>query len=171
MNTPIWLLDVDGVLNAFDESRPVLGDWDDWTGFTANAFPIRYSPTMTKRILALHESGAVEVQWLTTWGRLANEHLSEQFGFPEFKVAAEMPFRERNGWWKLEVVQSLFDQGHSIIWTDDDIPVSTSTLLWISSVADMRRDDDLLALAPRGAISQEDMKDIEKWLEARNAKP
>ncbi len=164
--TPIWLLDVDGVVNAFDETRPVLGDWDDWQTFTACGFPMRYSPAMTSRIRTLHETGQVEVRWLTTWGRKANTDL-KPFGLPEFEVAAEQPFHERLSWWKLPVAQELFAHGNAIIWTDDDIRYSSSATNWLREVSQSRRAGDLRAYAPQGAISQEDMADIEAWVVAR----
>jgi hypothetical protein len=159
---PIWLLDVDGVLNAFDESGPVVGDWGDWETFTAKGFPIRFSPRMTSRIREMHEAGTVEVRWLTTWGRWANTDLP-QFGFPEFQVAAEQPFRDRGGWWKLPVAQELFNQGHAVIWTDDDITFSSDAMDWLKQVANSDRACDLFAFAPQGAISQREMDDICIW--------
>ena len=165
-NKPIWLLDVDGVLNAFDDSGPVIGDWGDWETFTSNGFPIRYSPTMTAHIRGLHERGTVEVRWLTTWGRMANTHL-KQLGLPEFEVAAEAPFRERDGWWKLPVAQALFDQGHAVIWTDDDLAFSSDAMRWVKDVADSERSGDLYAYAPEGAISQRRMDDILMWVTNR----
>jgi hypothetical protein len=166
VSVPIWLMDVDGVLNAFDESVPVIGDWSDWEVFTARGFPMRYSPSMIKRIRALHDSGVVEVRWLTTWGRYANTDLT-QFGLPELKVQAEMPFRERHGWWKLPVVQQLFEKGRTIVWTDDDIVSDTKAMHWINEVATSSRHNDLYAYAPPGAITQEQMTHTEKWLEKR----
>lgn len=162
---PIWLLDVDGVLNAFDETRPVLGDWGDWQTFTSNGFPIRYSPAMTARIRALHNNELVEIRWLTTWGAMANTHL-KPLSLPQLVVAGEVPIVER-GWWKLPVAQELFAQGNSIIWTDDDIPYSSEAVDWLRDVEDSDRAGDMRAYAPQGAISQQDMDDIEKWLLAR----
>lgn len=164
---PIWLLDVDGVLNAYEEAAPILRDWDDWQEFIARGFPIRYSPAMIARILALHESGAVEVRWLTTWGHFANEDL-QPLGFPEFLVAAEMPFRDRLGWWKLPVAQDLFYQGRAVIWTDDEISNSPSTIEWMRQVADSQRANDLVMYSPPfGALSHRDIDDIEKWVADR----
>jgi len=163
---PIWLLDVDGVLNAFDETRPVLGDWDDWKTFTARGFLIRYSPAMVGRILALHDAGKVEVQWLTTWGHMANTELKE-LGFPEFTVAAEQPFRERDGWWKYPTAKRLFELGHAIVWTDDDIPYCSDAVRWLRDVKGSERSNDLRAYAPQGALSQQDMDDIESWVAGR----
>jgi len=163
----IWLLDVDGVLNAFDESRPVVGDWGDWATFTTRGLPVRYSPKMVGRILGLHEAGKVEIRWLTTWGRWANTDL-KQLGLPEFTVAAESPYREPDAsWWKLSAAQDLFAQGHMIIWTDDDIVFDTDAVQWLDEVANSERAGDLHAFAPQGAISQQEMDDIERWLDGR----
>lgn len=166
VSKPIWLLDMDGVLNAHGEGWPVLQEWNDWTLFTARGFPIRYSPTMVARIRALHETGRVEVRWLTTWGHWANTDLPE-LGFPEFEVAAEPPFRDHGGWWKFPVARDLFDQGHALIWTDDDLAFSSDALDWLGDVAFSERRGDLWACAPRGAISEREMDDIEAWVAAR----
>ena len=164
---PIWLLDVDGVINAFDETRPVLGEWGDWETFTARGFPIRHSPAMVERIRALHEAGRVEVRWLTTWGSYANTDL-EPLGLPAFEVAAEQPFRERLSWWKLPVAQDLFARGHQIIWTDDDLAFDSTAGAWLHEVADSRRARDLYAFAPQGAITPHELDGIEDWLVARS---
>lgn len=163
---PIWLMDFDGVLNVFDSGAPVLSDWPSWNDFIARGFRIQYSPAMVARILALHESGLVEIRWLSTWGRLANEDLT-QLGFPEFPVAGEMPYRGGHGWWKLPIAQELFDQGHALIWTDDDITGSKDATAWMRQIADSDRAADLRMYAPLGAISQVMMHDIEQWVAAR----
>lgn len=63
---PVWLLDVDGVLNA---SRPGWGeDPDQGDAFVDGAcYSLRWAPALTRRISALAVSGAVEVRWATTW--------------------------------------------------------------------------------------------------------
>src|SRR4051794_18921570 len=98
--TPVWLLDVDGVLNALpdwnaDEPAPDHA-WQDYEVVTASPrvhdqhkYRITYSPTLTKAIHDLHESGAVEVRWLTTWGRGANVELADKLGLQHFDVAGE----------------------------------------------------------------------------------
>lgn len=164
--TPIWLLDVDGVLNAFDDRGPVLGDWDDWEFFSARGFPMRYSPAMCSRIRALHETGQVEIRWLTTWGRHANTDLTPM-GFPQLKVAAEQPLRGKGGWWKFPPAKELFDAGHALIWTDDDLTSSQGAVSWLRHITTTDRANDVRAYAPQGAISQQDMGDIEAWLAAR----
>lgn len=63
---PVWLLDVDGVINA---SRPGWGAAPHHGTATAAgmSFRIRWAPALAKRIRALHESGRVEIRWCSTW--------------------------------------------------------------------------------------------------------
>lgn len=63
---PVWLLDVDGVLNA---ARP---GWDDvfnqGQAFVDGVgFSLRWAPALIGRISAIVTSGAVEMRWATTW--------------------------------------------------------------------------------------------------------
>jgi hypothetical protein len=66
MGVPVWLLDVDGVLNA---SRPA------WSGpprqATATAggqsYRLRWAPALLERLRQLHLDGHVELRWATTW--------------------------------------------------------------------------------------------------------
>src|SRR5262249_22069995 len=63
---PVWLLDVDGVINAGSPG---------WGGAprTGNAyssgmeFRIRWAPPLVARIRALHDRGAAEIRWCSTW--------------------------------------------------------------------------------------------------------
>jgi len=63
---PVWLLDVDGVLNA---RRP------GWDGAAAQGiarhgdrrFRLTWSPELVDQITALHNGGGVEIRWATTW--------------------------------------------------------------------------------------------------------
>jgi hypothetical protein len=63
---PVWLLDVDGVLNA---ARPGWGeDPDQGDAFVDGAcYSLRWAPALTRWIGALTLSGAVEIRWATTW--------------------------------------------------------------------------------------------------------
>lgn len=62
----MWLLDVDGVLNA---ARP---GWDEPPGqgqayVDGVAYLLRWSPALVRRIAAIHHGSGVEVRWATTW--------------------------------------------------------------------------------------------------------
>ena len=76
-NQPILLLDVDGVLNAPRRELP-----EGWQRGTFNGFLLSWDPTITARLRELHESGRVEIQWLTTWTTDADRLLAEPMGLP-----------------------------------------------------------------------------------------
>src|SRR5215207_6012331 len=74
---PVLLLDVDGVLNAVQPDLPA-----GWRRGTYNGFVLSWDPTVTARLRKLHESGRVELQWLTTWTENADRLLAEPMGLP-----------------------------------------------------------------------------------------
>src|SRR3954467_10311157 len=76
-DVPILLLDVDGVLNAARLDLP-----DGWQRGTFNGFVLSWDPTAPARLRELHESGRVEIQWLTTWTTNADRLLAEPMGLP-----------------------------------------------------------------------------------------
>lgn len=145
--TPIWLLDVDGVLNVVcHPSRPPR-TWSRWSSGTADAhgscFLITFAPDLIAAIRDLHEAGAVEVRWLTTWGEHANGGLRELLSLPAFPVAAEPAVA--SAWWKLPCAARVVEEGRPVIWTDDDLRFSATAARW---AADM----GVLAIAPRPSI-------------------
>jgi hypothetical protein len=99
---PLWLLDVDGVLNAV-ASQP--RGWAQWRHGEAVAdgvpWPIRYAPALMRAIRRLHEHRLVECRWLTTWGDAANDELRRLLDLPPFAVvpapAAPAPPRGPEG--------------------------------------------------------------------------
>lgn len=133
--TPVWFMDVDGVLNMFPTGTAPDGiKRGEASPFVAapyaenTMFPITWKPGIIQRILAMHNEGLVEVKWLTTWGRGANFGLHELLGFPVLEVIAdpeEQPYRSMgwHTWWKAEAVRRYLAE-HSprmIVWTDDDL--------------------------------------------------
>lgn len=158
---PVWLLDVDGVINAVGRIAPKPVDhpgetlWADWEETIAVAdgvpWPIRYSPSLIEAITTLHNSGAVEVRWLTTWGHHANGDLRTALGLPEFTVEATKEVAQklsrgvagshgeavasfpREIWWKFLAVQRFVadNPGRRFIWTDDDLYYEDDAVLWV----------------------------------------
>ena len=43
---------------------------------------LSWDPTVVARLRELHDSGRVELQWLTTWTSMADELLAEPMGLP-----------------------------------------------------------------------------------------
>ena len=109
---PILLLDVDGVLNPVCLDLP-----DGWRRGTFNGYVLSWDPTITDRLRRLHESGRVEIQWLTTWTTDADRLLAEPMGLPRglrtHAGADAAPtgflgrFRGSPDWWKLAVAREV----------------------------------------------------------------
>ena len=118
MTTPIWFLDVDGVVNAAGVDLPgYLIRTEATTAGTT--WPIHYSPEVIEFINMIHRNRFAEIRWLSTWGSDARTALAPAVGLDEF-TAYEM--YGGLGWWKAEiVVASIADEERPIIWTDDDI--------------------------------------------------
>jgi hypothetical protein len=76
-DVPILLLDVNGALNAARLDLP-----EGWRRGMFNGFVLSWDPTVTARLRALHDSGRVEIQRLTTWTTNADRLLAEPMGLP-----------------------------------------------------------------------------------------
>jgi hypothetical protein len=180
LNTrPLWLLDIDGVINAFEHPRmqrwsipglPVDKEENDRLADTftdveqfrvptsdGSIFTFVTSMTLVREIIRLHRSGLVEIAWLTTWQHDAVDEVSPIFGFPVFPVAAT----EDGGWeWKTEAAMEALRLRRPIIWTDDDaITLEAETLFSESDVPHL-----LIAPSPEAGLTPAHMKMIEDFL-------
>jgi hypothetical protein len=117
---PVWLLDVDGVLNAPRpgwRSRPRSGHaYSDGFGYS-----MRFAPPLMQRLVALHKTGRVEVRWSTTWVDDI-EQVRLLMGLPNWPCAFSLNGTEAVDEAKylaaLDVVRS---ERRPLIWTDDDV--------------------------------------------------
>ncbi|GAB7036280.1 MULTISPECIES: hypothetical protein [Catenuloplanes] len=119
MKQPVWLLDVDGVLNA---ARP---GWDA-EARTGTAYggghPYRlcWAPALINRIRALHHAGSVTLRWCSTWCADADQ-VERLFGLPPLERAWTDPVDHGVApGVKLAAARAVLDRGHRLIWTDDD---------------------------------------------------
>lgn len=119
---PVWLLDVDGVINAFADD---LG-WGEasQSGQARSAgrtYTLYWAQPLIDRIRCMHESGLVEVHWCTTWCPDANE-LEQLWELPEFTRSWT---EDINGFpairAKVEAADRVLAQGRRLVWTDDDV--------------------------------------------------
>ncbi len=112
---PVWLLDVDGVVNALNPG------WGDTARAKCAGLTIRWAPDMVARIRALHASGLVEVRWSTTWcgfpdqlaalGALLDMHFESAFTRrPIPKTWADL---------KAEAAHMVLAEGRRLVWADD----------------------------------------------------
>jgi hypothetical protein len=145
--TPVWLLDVDGVINAATlKPDPNVWPHDQWTRATVARLKILVARPVLDFIRATHESGAAEIRWLTTWMNDA-QAIADEFGLPTFPVEGGPEYDDRlrerafdrDAWWKLPAAtRVLVEEKRPLIWTDDDITYSLGR----------RGQDEMRALGP-----------------------
>lgn len=136
--TPVWLLDIDGVVNAISR-KPDRNVWprDQWVTGTASSagvdWPILAAQPVLDFIRTVHEKGRAEIRWHTTWQRDAR-NLARLLGLPRFALQECPEFEEREqglagaapaavsrGWWKYPAAERVVrDEGRPLVWTDDD---------------------------------------------------
>jgi hypothetical protein len=135
---PVWLLDIDGVINAIS-TRPDRKVWpvDQWVTGTATAdgidWPILAAQPVLDFVREAHESGRAEVRWHTTWQHDAG-NLAKLLNLPDFAVQECPEFAEReqrlaglsptavgSGWWKYPAAERVVRiEGRALVWSDDD---------------------------------------------------
>jgi hypothetical protein len=167
-DVPILLLDVDGVLNAASLNLP-----EGWRRGMFNGFLLSWDPTVTARLRELHDSGRVEIQWLTTWAENADLLLADPMGLPRgLRVharegVAATGFGGRwagaSDWWKLAAARevALAEPGRRIVWIDDDLADQASDVIeWLGA------NPQVLVVAPYlfSGLTHEHLDEIESWL-------
>lgn len=129
---PLWLLDIDGVINAAvgTDGKIPTHAWprDVWTDDRAmgqtREWRILAAAPVVELIRSVHEQGRAEIRWHTTWQSQA-ANVAKVLDLPEFAVehAPEYDWdeeRHRAQWWKLPAVWREVANGRRILWTDDD---------------------------------------------------
>lgn len=117
---PVWLLDVDGVVNAFRAgwyAAPSVVQV--YSVADAYDYRIRYEPRLVEAIRRIHVSGQATVTWCSTWcsDAAALEHaldlpeLPRAFNDPVTGPAASQA--------KLAAAHRVITSGRRLIWTDD----------------------------------------------------
>jgi hypothetical protein len=100
------------VLNVVRRDLP-----EGWRRGTFNGYLLSWDPTVVARLREWHESGRVELQWLTTWTDRADQVLAEPMGLPRgLKTHSRegvLPtgfggaWRGLSGWGKLAAAQAV----------------------------------------------------------------
>ncbi|SOE03465.1 HAD domain-containing protein [Blastococcus haudaquaticus] len=166
---PVLLLDVDGVLNAVRPDLP-----EGWRRGTFNGYVLSWDPTVVARLREWHESGRVELQWLTTWTRLADRLLAEPMGLPRglrthdreevLPTGYGEDRRGLSGWWKLAAARAVAEAepDRRIVWIDDDLAEQAAdTSEWLAAHG------HVLVVAPafvRG-LTHAELDRVEAWLD------
>lgn len=119
---PVWLLDIDGVLNTHPtraaQRNVVRTPTDDWT--------IDWNPAIIEVIKDVYARDVVDLVWLTTWE--PEIHLiSPLFDMPFLPcghqvlhtVSTKFPNAPVTDWSKRLVFNHYRSLGHPVVWTDD----------------------------------------------------
>jgi hypothetical protein len=151
---PVWLLDIDGVVNALARG-PVAGSWpaDQWVQHVVTAdipgsgrmvLPIYAAQPVLDFVSRVVASGACDVYWHSTWRTAAASDLAPVLGLPPIpiSIAPEWTKRPERIWWKLPAAHRVVQSGRRLVWTDDDIRVLPE------QVADLDGRDDTLLIGP-----------------------
>lgn len=185
---PIWLLDVDGVLNAAT-ATPDESAWPVWrTGEAIAAggeWPITWAEPVADAITRIHGTGLVDILWLTTWEDAANESLGPLLGLPELPVASRVRPEgsgegahgfvgtragARRPWWKFDVAERILDPEplRPLIWTDDDLSWEPDARAWAE-----QRPSPTLLIAPATdvGLTAEHLAAIEEFCREHGASP
>lgn len=135
MTVKPWLfLDVDGVCNAVrGYMRAPYTCWPTLNSHKVTLYEgrmnltIRVSPELAQAFID-EIFPRFDVVWLTSWGALANEHISPLMGWPQFPVAAEMPHNETQSGiiiannWKLSGLRRWYEADpRPFAWIDDEL--------------------------------------------------
>lgn len=135
---PIWLLDLDGVVNVIKSrasSKPPSHIWPShqWIeteaeSSTGATWDITVAKPVVDFITLVHEHGLAEIRWHTTWQEsVAN--VAKAVGLPEFPLQHTPEFTEeawyfakseQGVWWKVPAVYRVVQEGRPVVWTDDD---------------------------------------------------
>lgn len=113
---PVWLLDVDGVLNVFQPSG-----WGVDLTRAKVGFPIRYNQPLIDRMRAIHLSGAVEIRWSTTWCGYKDQldRLGDLFDLDLPRAFENRPMSHTWAELKVEAALAVLEEGRRLVWTDD----------------------------------------------------
>jgi hypothetical protein len=126
---PIWLLDIDGVINASPEPLPLhVWNEDEWIVTKVLGgnrwWTITAALPVIKFLHFVYQHDYARIRWLTTWQRDAH-NVSDALGLPRFVVLENPMVRSHRvagkQWWKLAEVFKQLDTERPVIWTDDDI--------------------------------------------------
>jgi hypothetical protein len=134
MKRPVWLLDIDGVINALANEYPTQiwpqGQWVTVHMDFGSEGTVRVDAAepVLEFIRKVHAKRAAEIRWHTTWQKEALR-LAEALDLPELWVqeaAYEFDNREdylrRDKWWKYPAAWRVVGQEkRPLVWTDDDI--------------------------------------------------
>ena len=141
---PVWLLDIDGVINA---NRPGWGEAP--RRIRCAGFVIRWAPKLLDRIRELHRTGEHEIRWASTWCGFPEQldELSRHLGVQFERAFTDRPMSKTWAEMKADAALAVLAEGRRLIWTDDDeVPVAPG---FYPAIAEAAADGRALLIAPK----------------------
>ena len=159
---PVMLLDVDGVLNAWGpypgattKNRRLNALWgckmDRGVAFcNGREWTLKWAAPLMRRLVDLHESGAVEIRWCSTWSG-QTEDLSRLLGLPDFPSAFDatgLHWTEVARLKRRTAARVQDVEGRRLVWVDDhEVPHH-----WELAHAAMTLDGRSLLIRPKESL-------------------
>ena len=137
----VILLDVDGVLNAFDhiQNTDFVFDIVNHRSIGDPRLQLNMSTEMAKQLASLPAT----IKWCTTWCK--HDAVSEIEDLLRIRATRALPMNVKmsQSMWplKVEAVLDHLDAGFTVVWVDDDIA-------WDSLPKDYRMHPNLLCVSP-----------------------
>ena len=175
---PLWLLDIDGVVNALAMRLPTdVWEEDDWVQRTV-IVDIPDRGVMTLPILAarpvlafvdeVHRAGTAEIRWHSTWRAAAVTGLAPVLGLPAIPISVAPEWQlQPDGWWKLPAAQRATAAGRRLVWTDDDLDRWRDDPRTAGALSALESSPDVLLLSVRAdsGLTPENLERIAAFLE------
>jgi hypothetical protein len=176
---PVWLLDIDGVVNALAPMTSPLPCWPepDWVRRVVRAevpdrgelsFPIQAARPVLEFIARVHTSGTADVRWHSTWKEAARTALAPALGLPTtIEVALAPEWAEAAPmWWKIPAARQVAEAGRRLVWTDDQLDEYRNDALSAPELTALDGWNGALLLSPDPdpGLAAEDLRRIAAFL-------
>lgn len=176
--SPVWLLDVDGVLNALATHLPTTA-WtaEDWVQRVVWAdvpdrglatLPVLAARPVLEFIDRVYETALAEIRWHSTWRTAAITALAPALGLPPIPMSVSPEWAaEQPVWWKIPAARRVAASGRRLVWTDDQLelyradPRNAAQLETLENSAGTL----LLSVDPETGLTPDDLETISRFLE------
>jgi hypothetical protein len=181
---PLWLLDIDGVVNALGATLPDdVWPADQWVqrlvvaevpGRGLLRLPVLAARPVLEFVAAVHAARTAEIRWHSTWRAAAITSLSPALGLPAMPISIAPEWSSGRvatpGWWKLPAAQRARATGRRLVWTDDDLGAQSGhgRQQDVLALAELSASADALLLGPpaRTGLRPADLDAIARFIAA-----
>lgn len=174
---PVWLLDIDGVINALATRTPT----DTWPEYAwvqrvvraelsdrgLSTLPILAARPVLEFIHWVHRHGLAEIRWHSTWRAAAVTGFAPALGLPAIPISVAPEWTSAPPmWWKIPAARRVAESGRRLLWTDDHLNRYRTDPLSEPELTALDRWSGALLLSPNPetGLTAEDLGAIERFL-------